>query len=308
MNTKTIYITEPDTIDAEQAGRLLEATGYTCIAGDTEFSGSSDGCEALLIRSATHVDSRIKDYFPALKSVIRVGAGLDNVDLGFCKQNGITVFNAPGANADAVAEYVAGMTLYATRKFYLLEKQDAATWNRFKFRGDSIARKTIGIVGFGNIGKLVYRKLQGLGCTSFVVYDPYVTTEAMEAYEGVKQVGLDHLFEQADVVSLHIPLTDETRYTVGVKTLPLFKRDVILINASRGGIVDESSLLAHMRNNPEMIYIADTVENEPHVNEALLGQPNVIVTPHIASLTSDAEAAMLEQALKNFIDGKSVGL
>jgi len=308
MNNKSVYITEPNAIDAGQAGRQLGATGYTLVRGDTQFSNPTDDCEALLIRSATHVDATIKDHFPALKSVIRVGAGLDNIDLEYCKKNGIAVFNAPGANADAVAEYVVSMTLYATRRLYTLEKHDAATWNRFKFRGDSISGKTVGIVGFGNIGKLVHRKFQGLGCTSFAVYDPYVPAEAIEAYEGAKAMNLDQLFEQSDIVTLHIPLTEETRYTVGVKALPLLKQGVILINASRGGIVDESSLIEHMPSNPEMIYIADTVENEPHVNEALLNQENVIVTPHIASLTSGAEAAMLEQALKNFIDGKAVQL
>jgi phosphoglycerate dehydrogenase-like enzyme len=209
-----IYVTEPDTIDITCAQSILKGTDYELVAGDSHFENASDEYEAVLIRTATQIDSTIKQYFPNLKAVIRVGTGLDNVDLTYCKENGVAIYNAPGANADAVAEYVATMALSALRKLYMLEKSDVEQWDRFKFRGRSIIDVTVGIVGFGNVGRLVYRKLRGMGCHSFLAYDPYLTTEFMESPEGVQAVALDALFSQADVISLHVPLTDETKYTI----------------------------------------------------------------------------------------------
>jgi phosphoglycerate dehydrogenase-like enzyme len=308
LSNRYVYITEPNAIDIGRTEHRLEAAGYQHVCGNLQFSNASTEYETLVIRSATYIDSTIKAYFPSLKNIIRIGSGLDNINLEYCKKNDIAVFNAPGANASAVAEYVIGVTLYVIRKLHLLEQSDVKTWNRFKFRGGSIRNKAIGIVGFGNVGKALYERFKGLGCSTFFVYDPYLSPGTKEFYEEISFVSFNELISQADVVSLHIPLIDETRHVVDKKVLPYFKRDSILINASRGGIVDEIALLAQLRNSPEMIYIADTVENEPCVRDGLVRQHNVVVTPHIASLTNEAEVSMLDEALGNFIHGNFVKL
>lgn len=303
--SNTIYVTEPQAIDIQRAERYVGDSEYTFIPGNTRFEGAEEDCRTLLLRSETHIGADIKQYFPKLTNIIRVGTGLDNIDLNFCRENAINVYNAAGANADAVAEYVVSMLLYASRSLYMLEKRDVEQWNRFKFRGSSIAGKTIGIIGFGNIGRLLRAKLRGLGCSSFLIHDPYLPSSAIED-EDTHAQSLEEVLKGSDVVSLHIPLTDDTKYIIGADMLHLCKPDLMLVNASRGGIVHEEALIHHMKHNPRMIYIADTVEDEPNVHKDLLERGGVLVTPHIASLTSDAEVAMLERALQNFVNHQPV--
>lgn len=302
-----IYVTEPGAIDSTIARAALGAAPYQLVAGDVQFSGGQrTDVQALLIRSATTVDAHILQHFPNLKSVIRVGVGLDNIDLDFCRQHRIAIFNAPGANAEAVSDYVVGMILHARRKLHLLSRDDARTWNRFKFMGENIGEQTVGIVGFGHIGKLLYKKLRGFGCEEFLLYDPYLPAD-MALPEGARMVPLDELWSRSDIISLHLPLTSETKYIVNADVLRSFKDDALLINAARGGIVDEAALLQMLADKP-LTYVADTVENEPQVSEKLLQSDHVIVTPHIASLTHASERNMIRIALERFLAGQAVEL
>jgi (S)-sulfolactate dehydrogenase len=240
---------------------------------------------------------------PNLRHAVRVGTGLDNVDRVFCQQAGIAVYNAPGANADAVAEYVLTVALMALRNVHLIEQADIQTWNRFKFAGHGIAGRRVGIVGFGHIGKLLYQKLHGLGCRNFLLHDPYVH----EAPADATLIPLDGLLQHSDIISLHLPLMPQTQHCINAEKLAYLREHAILINASRGGVVDEAAVLARMQQLP-FTYIADTVEGEPHVNPALLQNPNIIITPHIASLTDEAEAAMVRMAVQNLLDSKAATL
>lgn len=302
-----IYVTEPNAIDSSVARAALGAAPYQLVPGDVHFSGGPHtAVQTLLIRSATTVDDTILQHFPHLESVIRVGVGLDNVDLDFCRQHNIAVFNAPGANAEAVSDYVVGMILHARRKLHLLSQDDARSWNRFKFMGENIGEQTVGIVGFGNIGRLLYKKLRGFGCAEFLLYDPYLPAD-MALPEGARMVPLDELWRHSDVISLHLPLTDETKHMVNTEVLRSLKDDALLINAARGGIVDEEALL-QVAANKLLTYVADTVENEPQVNEKLLHNEHIIVTPHIASLTHASERNMIRIALERFLAGQAVKL
>lgn len=295
---KEVYVSEPDVIDLETVRQLLPGETFVVTAGQADFApGFTSGAEVLLIRSGTTVGSDIKQYFPRLNAVVRVGTGLDNVDVDFCESAGVKVYNAPGANADAVAEYVTAMILYVKRNLYRLNREDVAAWNRFVFRGEGVAGQTVGIVGFGHIGRLLQQKLLGLGCQKFFVYDPYILAETIAA-AGATPADLGTVLRESDVVSLHLPLVPDTRHIIDSEKLNLLKEGALLINAARGGIVDESALLAMSK---EITYVADTVEGEPKVNLALLEQKNIIITPHIASLTKDAEEAMVRVALKNYL-------
>lgn len=296
---KELYVTEPDVIDMQEVKRLLPSGRFTVTSGQASFEpGFISPAQALLIRSNTTVDATIKQFFPQLRAVIRVGTGLDNVDVDFCRSEGIEVFNAAGANADAVAEYVTAMILYVKRGLHRLNPQDVASWNRFAFRGQGIAGQTVGIVGYGNIGKLLQQKLAGLGCTKFLVYDPYVPADMIAKADAVA-ASLPELLRQSDIISLHLPLLPETHHSINAEKLDMLKDGALLINAARGGIVDEAALLV---TNKDVTYVADTVENEPDVNPELLERENVIITPHIASLTADSERAMVRVALTNYLE------
>lgn len=297
-----IYVTEPDVIDVNAVASLLPAD-YEVISGNTSFKGDvPQQCSVLVIRSATTIDASIKEKFPELAHIIRIGTGVDTIDIDYCNREGISVYNAPGANADAVSDYVITMMFVALRKINLLTNEDVRSWNRFKFTGHSMSSRTIGIIGFGNIGKQIFNKLQGFNCKEFFVYDPFVKAEDMPA--GVTHASsVEDVLKNSNVVTIHVPLIPSTKYLINKGNLHLLHKDTILLNASRGGIVNEHDVATYAHDN-KLIYIADTVENEPDVAEILVNSKNIIVTPHIASLTSESEDNMLELAIENFLNNK----
>jgi D-3-phosphoglycerate dehydrogenase len=296
---QSIYIAEPKAIDAGAVRSLLPDT-YEIISGTPDFGGEiPDNCSILMIRSGVYVDSSIAEKFPRLAHVIRVGTGVDNIDLDFCSARGIAVYNAPGANADAVSDYVIAMMFVALRKINTLTRDDVENWNRFKFTGHSMSGRSIGIIGFGNIGKQIFTKLRGFGCKHFFVYDPFIPKTDMP--EGVTYAAtVDEVLQRSDIVTLHVPLLDSTQDLLTKENMQLLPEGAIVINASRGGIVNEADII-ELTGRGKLTYIADTVENEPQVNPELLGHDNVILTPHIASLTEESAVKMLEVAVENFL-------
>lgn len=296
---ETIYVTEPKAINMRLVQSLLPET-YELFAGNTAFTGEiPESCTTLLIRSATTIGANVKTAFPNLTGIIRVGSGVDNIDMAFCKQEGIGVYTAPGANADAVSDYVVCMMLVALRKISTLTAEDIASWNRFKFTGHSMSAQSVGIVGFGNVGKLVHRKLQGFGCESFCVYDPFVSEASLP--EGVTYAAsVEDVLRSSTIVTLHLPLLPATRHIINRENLALLPQGAILLNAARGGIVDETAVAESVRRQG-LVYVADTVEGEPLVKPELLHTESVIITPHIASLTAESEQNMIRMAVGNFL-------
>jgi len=302
-----IYVAEPQSIDLIDLKRYFpQEQLIDLFEGSTNF----DRCDAkdfeiLLIRSETVVDAQIKEYFPDLKAIIRVGTGLDKIDLLYCEKEGIRVYNAAGANADAVSEYVITIILYALRRLYLLDDDALLSWDRFRFTGKSLQSQSIGLVGFGNIGRLLHEKLEGFHCRSFVVFDPYVDENTLP--EGVRKVdSISQLIESSTIISLHLPLTTETQHIINHQLITSFKEGAILINTSRGEVVDEDAILQVLATRKDILYIADTVSNEPYGDKRLFLRDNIIVTPHVASLTMESEENMLKIALDNFLAGKFV--
>lgn len=300
-----IYVTEPDTIDIKAAANFLSGRNIELIPGDINFRKANyHPYETLLIRSQTSISSDIKKHFPDLKNIVRVGTGLDNIDLEHCKANNINIFNAAGANADAVSEYVVATALYALRKLHTLTKEDVEQWNRFNFRGHSMSEQTVGIIGFGNIGKLVYKKLHAFSPVKFLAYDPFITQDMVKDFD-ITMTDLDTVLKNSTLITLHLPLLPQTKYLINEKNFHLIQDGSLLINSSRGGIVDEQAAINYAPTH-NIMYIADTVEGEPRPSASLVSSPNTIVTPHIASLTKSSEDAMLSGAINNFLDGKTV--
>jgi (S)-sulfolactate dehydrogenase len=247
--------------------------------------------EALIVRNRTQVDADLLAAAPRLKVVGRLGVGLDNIDVPACDARGIKIIPAIGANARAVAEYVIGTAMLLLRGAYASTAAvGAGAWPRAALsNGREIAGKTLGIVGFGGIGQLVAQLARGLGMR-------VIGTDAMLAADapawsdaGVARHEFHDVLRQADIVTLHVPLTPATRNLVGASTLALMKRDAILINTARGGVVDEVALADALRNGRLGGAALDVFDREPlPPASALADCPSLILTPHIAGVTSES--------------------
>lgn len=251
------------------------------------------GADALIVRNRTRVDADLLSAAPRLKVIGRLGVGLDNIDLAACKARHIEVIPATGANARSVAEYVIAAAMLLRRGAYAASAAVAAgQWPRAALSsGRELAGSTLGVVGFGSIGRLVAELARGLdvhvlGC------DPALADDSPAwARQRTAPRPLDALLREADIVSLHLPLADATRGLIGASRLSLMKPDAILINTSRGGIVDETAVASALRAGRLGGAALDVFEQEPlPTASALAGCPGLLLTPHIAGVTRESNA------------------
>lgn len=247
--------------------------------------------DAWIVRNRTQVRGRLLDAAANVKVIGRLGVGLDNIDLAACSARGITVIPATGANAESVAEYVITAALMLLRGAYASTRAvEAGTWPRQMLsQGREAAGKVLGIVGLGNIGQLTARKGRAMGMR-VVAHDPQLATDATAWNEWPDaRRSLDELLRESDVVSLHIPLTPGTRGLLDRPRLASMKRDAIVINTARGGIVDEAALSAMLREGRLGGAALDVFEDEPLApGSALVGAPRLLLTPHIAGVTVES--------------------
>jgi len=283
-----VYVTEPNEIDSA-AFALLREHGFEVLESEDEAHTRAGEVEALFVRTYTQVTREFLAAYPKLRYVLRAGVGLDNIDTAECKARGIVVINSPGANANAVAEYVVATALVGLRK---MPQQEAllrsGQWRNREYMGSEIKNKTLGLVGCGNVGKLVAQKLSSFGLKEIVGYDPYLT-EAQFADAGIRKAELAEVIASADILSLHVPLVPETRHLIGIKEFAAMKRGALLINAARGGVVDESALAEAVASGQLSGAALDVFETEPHVLPELLNLPGVVLTPHIGGYTYEAD-------------------
>ena len=247
--------------------------------------------DALIVRNRTQVNAQLLAAAPKLKVVGRLGVGLDNIDLPACKARNVEVIPATGANALAVAEYVVATAMMLLRGVYSSSTSVAAgQWPRGPLsNGREIGGKTLGIVGFGGIGQLTARLAHGLGM-HVVATDPMIGAAAPVWIEtGVSWCTLDALLAESDVISLHIPLTPDTRNLIDAARLTMMKADAVLINSARGGIIDETALASALRAKRLGGAALDVFEDEPlKADSAFVNCPNLILTPHIAGVTTES--------------------
>jgi (S)-sulfolactate dehydrogenase len=248
--------------------------------------------DALIVRNRARVDGEMLAAAGKLKVVGRLGVGLDNIDLPRCEARGIRVIPASGANALAVAEYVIGTAMVLLRGAYLSTAAVASgEWPRAPLsQGRELAAKTLGIVGFGSIGRLTAKLARALGMT-VIGFDPQVPATA-SSWAGEHETvpnRLDDLLRTADVVSLHVPLTPATRHLIDAAKLALMKRDALLINTARGGVVAEVALAEALRTGRLGGAALDVFEDEPlRAGSPLAGCPNLLLTPHVAGVTRES--------------------
>jgi D-3-phosphoglycerate dehydrogenase len=278
------------------------------LKGDALLKAVSES-DALITRSGTAVTEELVNAGTRLRIVGRAGVGLDNVDVDACTARGILVINAPTANIMSATEHTMAMLLALCRN--IPEKR--GEWNRSKFMGTELDGKTLGIIGLGRIGTRITVRARAFGMR-VIAYDPYIAPSAFEKV-GAERVSLDHLLARADVITVHTPLSDETRGMIGAAEMSRMKAGVVVLNIARGGIYDEQSLADALNSGKIAGAAIDVYVEEPPKDNPLLSAKNIILSPHIGANTIEAQdrvavqtAEMVIEALRGSIFVSAVNL
>ncbi|WP_121115060.1 phosphoglycerate dehydrogenase [Croceibacterium ferulae] len=260
--------------------------------------GQYDG---LAIRSSTKVTAEILDAAPNLKVIGRAGIGVDNVDIPAASARGVVVMNTPFGNSITTAEHAIAMIFALARQ---IPEADASTqagkWEKNRFMGVEVTGKTLGLIGAGNIGAIVANRALGLRM-KVVAYDPFLTPDrAVEL--GVEKVDLETLLQRADFITLHTPLTDETRNILSRERLEKVKKGVRIVNCARGGLIDEAALKDALDSGHVAGAALDVFVEEPAKSSPLFGTPNFICTPHLGASTTEAQVNVALQVAEQMAD------
>ena len=285
---------------------IEEARGFADVDLDFELSHEElvekiGRYDALIVRSGTKVTKEVIEK-SNLKIIGRAGVGLDNIDMEAARKRGIMVVNSPEASTISVAELVIGSLIALTRNIVRAHmSMREGKWERNKFMGNELFGKTIGIIGFGRIGREVALRAIAFGM-DVLVYDPGITVEDTREYN-CRLLDLDGLLENSDIVTLHVPLTDNTRGMIDERRLNMMKDSAILVNIARGGLVDEEALYKVLKENKIKGAVLDVFEEEPPRDSKLLGLDNVVLTPHLGASTEEAQinaGTVVVEKLRNF--------
>ncbi len=265
--------------------------------------------DALIVRSRTKVTREIIESAEKLKIIGRAGVGVDNIDIEAATERGIIVVNAPGGNTVSAAEHTLGLMFAVARKIPQADRSvKEGKWDRKKFMGVELRGKTIGIIGLGRIGYEVAKRVRALEM-NILAYDPYVSEERAKAV-GAKLVSLEELLKNSDFITIHVPKTKETENLISYKEFEMMKDGVYIINAARGGIVDEKALFDAIIKGKVAGAALDVYEKEPpDPDNPLLKLDNVVTTPHIGASTREAQISvgmMIAEDLINFSKGLPV--
>src|SRR5215470_2939231 len=274
-----------------------------------ELAAAIGGYQGLVVRSATKVTAQLLEAASAMKIVGRAGIGVDNIDVRAASRRGVIVENTPGGNATTAAEHALCLLLSMARYIpQATASMKGGRWDKKKFQGVEITDKTLGLVGLGNIGRIVCDRARGLKM-NVVAYDPFIGKEAAERL-GAELVTLDELFARADFITIHTPLTPETRNLVDADALAKMKAGVYLVNAARGGIVDEDALLAALDQGKVAGAALDVfVKEPPEPGARLVGHERVVCTPHLGASTEEAQekvAVEVAEQIVAFVTGGEV--
>jgi (S)-sulfolactate dehydrogenase len=277
-----------------------------------ELMAAAAAARALVVRNRTQVRGPLLEAARSLRVVGRLGVGLDNIDVEACRARGIAVHPATGANDVSVAEYVIATAMMLLRGAFLATGDVAAgNWPRNRLMGREIFGKRLGLVGFGSIARETAQRATALGM-SVCAYDPYVRADSPAwtlPVGRVEPAALDALLQDSDVVSLHVPLTPQTRNLIGADAMARMKPGAILINAARGGVVDEGALAAALKAGRLGGAALDVFEDEPLRAErggVFAGCPNLVLTPHIAGVTAESNVRVswvTVEAVRNALAG-----
>lgn len=260
-----------------------------------QFSTVLAKAHALVVRSATKVDASVFEAAPELKVVGRAGVGVDNIDIEAASRAGVAVYNAPGGNTIAAAELTMALMLSVVRRVTAADRSvRAGRWDRASFRGVELLGRTLGLIGAGRIGGEVARRCEAFGMT-VMAYDPYID-ESRAQQLGIRLATADEVIEEADVISLHVPLNDETRHLIDREAFERMKKRVFVINASRGGVIVEADLADALEEGLIAGAALDVYEDEPlSPDSPLRDAPNLVLTPHLGASTKEAQVSVARE-------------
>lgn len=291
-----------------EAVRMLEEAGFQIIyreyPSDKELVELVRDVDVLFVRSKPLVTADAINNAENLKVIVRAGVGLDNIDVKAAEARGIKVLNTPEALTRSVAELVIGLMLALARRIAFSDrKMREGKWVKKEAEGFELKGKTLGVVGLGRIGREVASiAIKGFGMR-VIYYDVYRPSPQVEQELGVTYVDLETLLKEADVISIHVPLTPETRYLIGEDGLRLMKKSAILINTSRGGVVDTQALIKALSEGWIAGAGLDVFEEEPlPPNHPLTRLDNVVLTPHIGASTEEAQERAGIEAVRKVLE------
>lgn len=269
-------------------------------ASTDELADGLRHSHALIVRSRTQVTADLLAQGPALQLIGRAGIGVDNIDVPAATDRGILVINAPLGNVRSTAEHTIALLFALARRVVVADRavRDGA-W-KAGYEGTQLAGKRLGLIGAGKVGRQVAAMAAAIGMT-VVAYDPYLTTDDWRAL-GITGAGLDDLLATADVVTIHVPLSPETRGLLDAAALNRMKAGAFLINCARGGLVDEDALAAALTAGHLAGAALDVFTREPLTNSPLLAAPNLILTPHVAASTREAQAQVSTDIAAQVLD------
>ncbi|MBV8805350.1 MAG: phosphoglycerate dehydrogenase, partial [Sinobacteraceae bacterium] len=261
------------------------------------------GYAGLAVRSATKADKDVIAAAQQLKVIGRAGIGVDNIDIPAATTRGIVVMNTPFGNSITTAEHAIALLFAAARQIGAADvSTQAGKWEKSRFMGVELYSKTVGLIGCGNIGALVAERALGLKM-KVIAYDPFLSPERAVKL-GVEKVELDDLLARADAITLHTPLTERTKNILSAEALAKTKKGVIIVNAARGGLVDEAALRAGLESGHIAAAAFDVFSSEPAKENALFGAPNFVATPHLGASTNEAQenvALQLAEQMSDFL-------
>lgn len=253
--------------------------------------------DAWVVRGATKVTRRLIEAAPKLRWVARAGAGIDNIDAATARERGIGVLNVPGANAVAVAELVFGLLLGLFRQIPAADGSlKRGEWDKARFKGRELRGKTLGIVGLGQIGRAVAQRAMAFQMTC-VGHDPFLDDETVRDLD-VEPLSLADLLPRAQILTLHVPFSPQTRGMIGAREIERMPRGAVLVNAARGGLVDEAAVLAALEGGHLSGAVFDVFADEPPGASTLPRHANVVATPHIGAATVEAQEAVGEEIVR----------
>ncbi|MFQ5772782.1 MAG: hydroxyacid dehydrogenase, partial [bacterium] len=287
---------------AERCATILESKGFEVASrpglAPEELCDLIAGFHGLIVRSATRVTAEVIACGKNLRVIGRAGAGIDNIDVNAATQNGIAVMNAAAANTIAVVEHTFALMLALIREI----PQAHITlvngkWQKSSFKGVELFQKTLGLIGLGKIGSEVAKRAKAFDM-HVLAYDPFIASDIFNSV-GVEASDLSELLRRSDFISIHVPLSQETKYLIGEEQFNIGKPNLRLVNTSRGGIVDEMALYRALKSHRIAAAALDVFEKEPPGESPLFGLNNFISTPHLGASTFEAQQRVAEVIAEN---------
>lgn len=310
MNQYKVLVLDP--ISEDGIKELLDHPNYEVDIktglSEAEILDIVHDYHAMIVRSQTTVTEEIIQYARSLKVIARAGVGVDNIDIDAATKYGVIVVNAPDGNTISATEHTMAMMLALTREIPAAHKElSEGVWNRKAYKGTEMYGKTLGIIGVGKIGFGVARRAQSFGM-KIIAFDPYLSEEKAKEAD-IEKMEVENIAEHADFVTVHTPLTPQTRGIVGKAFFEAAKPELKIVNVARGGIIDEAALLEALDEGQIDGAALDVFEEEPPTNHKLLNHPRIVVTPHLGASTVEAQekvAISVSREIINILENNTI--